>query len=153
MTISSTVPQGASPLSPDQHQRFFELAASLSPMQKVWLSGYLAGSAETGAPAGAAPAAAAEPATLTVLYGSQTGNARMLAKEIGDTALKQNIAARVLGMEDFKKIDFAEEPNVIVVCSVTGNGDPPENGECRSARPPRRPGDPASSFLCWYTGP
>ncbi|WP_022923797.1 assimilatory sulfite reductase (NADPH) flavoprotein subunit [Serinicoccus marinus] len=129
MTITSTVPQGASPLSPDQHQRFFELAASLSPMQKVWLSGYLAGSAETGAPAGAAPAAAAEPATLTVLYGSQTGNAKHVAAELASAASARGLTVALTDMADFKPTQLKHEKFLTVVVSTQGEGDPPETAE------------------------
>ena len=69
--------------------------------------------------------AAGEP--VLVLYGSQTGNARMIAKEFSETAVKKGYAARCVGMEDFNKIDWEDEPNLICVVSVTGNGDPPEN--------------------------
>ena len=66
---------------------------------------------------------------LLIMYGSQTGNGRMVAKELNDEALKRGIASRVEGMEHFKKLDFANEPNILIVCSVTGNGDAPENAD------------------------
>ena len=71
--------------------------------------------------------AAGEP--VLVLYGSQTGNARMIAKELCDKAVEKGYAARCVGMEDWNKIEWEDEPNLVCVCSVTGNGDPPENAE------------------------
>ena len=67
--------------------------------------------------------------SLLILYGSQTGNSRMIAKELGDEAKTRGYPARVHGMEDFKKFDFEDEPTIVVVTSSTGNGDAPENAE------------------------
>ncbi|KAL1523929.1 hypothetical protein AB1Y20_018845 [Prymnesium parvum] len=66
---------------------------------------------------------------LLVMYGSQTGNSRMVAKEIGETAAKHGHAVRVIGMDEFKKVNWEEEPNLVCICSSTGNGDPPDNAE------------------------
>ena len=64
------------------------------------------------------------------LYASQTGNSRGIAKEMCDQAVEKGHDARVLGMEHWKTIEFeAEEPNVVVVASSTGNGDCPDNGD------------------------
>ena len=62
-------------------------------------------------------------------YASQTGNARGIAKEFCDKACAKGHDARVLGMENWKNIEFDEEPNVVVVASCTGNGDCPDNGD------------------------
>ena len=62
-------------------------------------------------------------------YASQTGNSRGIAKELSDTACTKGHDARVLGMENWKSLDFDEEPNVVVVASCTGNGDCPDNGD------------------------
>lgn len=66
---------------------------------------------------------------VLVLYASQTGNARGLAKELVTRAVDKGHEARVLGMEDFKKISFEEEPIVVVIASSTGNGDCPDNAD------------------------
>ena len=66
---------------------------------------------------------------VLVLYASQTGNSRQVAKQVSEEAAERGHDARVLGMEHFKKVDFAEEQVVVAVASSTGNGDCPDNGD------------------------
>ena len=67
--------------------------------------------------------------SVTILYGSQTGNAREMAKALGEEACGRGIDARVLGMEQFKTLDFEEVPRLVLVSSTTGNGDAPDNAD------------------------
>lgn len=66
---------------------------------------------------------------VLVLYASQTGNSRGMAKEIASRACERGYAARSLGMEQYKTIEFENEPTIVVVASSTGNGDCPDNGD------------------------
>eukprot|EP00964_Phaeocystis_antarctica_P079148 scaffold49279_cov47-Phaeocystis_antarctica.AAC.1 len=49
----------------------------------------------------------AKPPVL-VLYGSQTGNSRAMAKALGDDATEHGFDTRVIGMEQFKTLEFAD---------------------------------------------
>ena len=71
----------------------------------------------------------APPRSVTILYGSQTGNAREMAKALGEEACSRGLDARVLGMEQFKTLDFEEVPKLVIVSSTTGNGDAPDNAD------------------------
>ena len=64
-----------------------------------------------------------------VLYASQTGNARGLAKEVGARGTDKGHDVRVLGMEHFKELNFEDEAIIVVIASSTGNGDCPDNGD------------------------
>ncbi|MEO0923283.1 MAG: sulfite reductase [NADPH] flavoprotein alpha-component, partial [Pseudomonadota bacterium] len=72
--LTSQIPAGLNPLTPEQSQQMQTLLSSLNPVQQAWISGYLAASANAAAAGATVPAAApaAETATLTVLYGSQS---------------------------------------------------------------------------------
>lgn len=66
---------------------------------------------------------------LHVLYGSQTGNAQSIAEDIYAEVASSSIAS-LQNLNAAKKLHLTEEPLVyIIVCSTTGNGDPPENAE------------------------
>ena len=75
MLLSSLVAQ-ASPLSEQQVSQLQGLISQLNPIQQAWVSGYLAASAQLAAQGSVVPAQAATAASLTILFGSQTGNAR-----------------------------------------------------------------------------
>ena len=81
-----------------------------------------------------APLARSSEAHLTmspvlVLYGSQTGNSREIAKEVCAEALSRGHQSRVLGMERFKEFEFSASEFVVLVVSSTGNGDAPDNAD------------------------
>jgi len=77
----------ASPLSQEQVQKLQGLVAELNPIQQAWVSGYLAANANSAALGGQAPTAgASDAAPLTILYGSQTGNAKGVATKLKEQA-------------------------------------------------------------------
>jgi sulfite reductase (NADPH) flavoprotein alpha-component len=80
-----------------------------------------------GAPA-AGPAVAAPAArTLTVLFGTDTGNAKELAGELATAARAQGVEAKVADMADYKPRALKEEQDLLVVTATHGEGDPPPN--------------------------
>jgi sulfite reductase (NADPH) flavoprotein alpha-component len=114
-----------SPLRPEQQQLANQLASGLGRDQALWLSGFFAG---LGGAAGASvPASAAAKRKLTVLYGSESGNAEKLAGVIAKTAEKDGFKAVVASMGDAKPATLAKAENLLVVVSTWGEGDPPDN--------------------------
>ncbi len=96
-----------SPFNQEQAELLNRLLPTLTESQKIWLSGYLVAarseSGETAAPV--APAPAESPAVsreVTVLYGSQTGNAEGLAKQTVKTLEERGFQVTVASMNDFK---------------------------------------------------
>ncbi|WP_022929902.1 diflavin oxidoreductase [Patulibacter americanus] len=83
--------------------------------------------ASAGAP-GAAPAEAAPAArTLTILFGTDTGNAKELAGELATAAKAQGVEAKVADMSDYKPRALKDEQDLLVVTATHGEGDPPPN--------------------------
>ena len=68
-------------------------------------------------------------AKVLVMFATQTGNSRQIAKEVRDTAITKGHSARLMDMINFQTVNFAEEDVVVVVASSTGNGDCPDNGD------------------------
>lgn len=129
-----TIDEHSSPLNAQQAAQLTSLIQGLTPAQATWISGYLAGLnatasvGEVAQPQAAAPAAAAaEP--LTVLYGSQTGNAEDIAEQLVARAEAQGLAAKAVDMLDYKPRDLKKEKNVVICVSTHGEGDPPDNAE------------------------
>lgn len=129
MLLSSLVSQ-ASPLSEQQVQQLQGLISQLTPVQQAWVSGYLAASAQFAAqPQAALSATVAETPVLTVLYGSQTGNARHLAEDIAARFNARGLMAKAIDMAEYKTSQLKNEKYLLIVTSTYGEGDPPENAE------------------------
>ncbi|MEO0566909.1 MAG: assimilatory sulfite reductase (NADPH) flavoprotein subunit [Pseudomonadota bacterium] len=129
--LTSQIPAGLNPLTPEQSQQMQTLLSSLNPVQQAWISGYLAASANAAAAGATVPAAApaAETATLTVLYGSQTGNAKHVAQEVVENAKARGLNAKLVNMADYKPNQLKNEKYVAIVVSTYGEGEPPEPAE------------------------
>ncbi|WP_322996402.1 assimilatory sulfite reductase (NADPH) flavoprotein subunit [Castellaniella sp.] len=121
---------------PDTHQSLIaELADALESPSLHWLSGYFAGVAQARQPAReAAPplAVAAAPTTaaaqrLTILYGSQTGNAKRIATRLHDQVQAQGLAVRLVRADQYKPKELKDEELLYIVMSTQGDGDPPDD--------------------------
>jgi sulfite reductase (NADPH) flavoprotein alpha-component len=131
-------------LTPDQLTHLDGLAGALDRDGAVWLSGYFAGLAghaagpatatngngtatavaDAPSPAQDAPAAPAT-RTLTVLFGTDTGNAKELAGELQGAAKAQGIEATVADMASYKPRALKDEQDVLLIAATHGEGDPP----------------------------
>ncbi len=121
-----------SPLDERQLARLQGAVADLTPLQVAWVSGYLAGlgaltlasNPKTGQLAEEAPEAGP---TLTILYGSQTGNARAVAESLAGLVRARGTEPRLVSMADYRPRDLARERLLLVVVSTQGEGEPPES--------------------------
>ena len=113
--------------SPDQNQLFtpalwteiLALVSRLSPEQKLWLSGFLSGSANT------LNASATEtgkaPAKVLIAYGSETGNSERLAQQLSLRAKAAGIDAQVSSLSDIRVRQLARVNHLLVICSTHGD--------------------------------
>ena len=112
-------PWAAAPFDATQAAEARSLVAKLDARQRLWLSGYLAGSLE---PASTAAPAAATPPSVAILYGSQSGNGERLAQQLAARLAEQRVACRVLDMLDWRKKDFESADTLVVIVSTHGDG-------------------------------
>jgi sulfite reductase (NADPH) flavoprotein alpha-component len=105
-----------------------QLVQRSTPLQRSWLSGFLAGLDAAQAPSSVLqPAAPARPRVpLTILYGSESGNSEGLAIKAKKLAAKLNFDARVVDMADIEPAALAKVKNLIVYIATWGEGDPPQ---------------------------
>lgn len=119
------------PLKPEQLEKLTSALTELNAEQKIWLSGFLAGQALNYKPDQAnelATKAQVKP-QLTVLYGSQTGNAQTLAEQFKSEAESQGIATTLISLADYKPRNILKEQYVVLMVSTHGEGDPPDDAE------------------------
>lgn len=129
MSTSITLESQGSVLAPDQWERVSGLATSLSPEQAMWISGYFAGlshQAGTAWPAQDEPAVVPAGRLLTILFGSETGNSKDLARSLADAAMAHGVEARLADMADYKPRALKDEQDLLVITSTHGEGDPPQ---------------------------
>ena len=118
----------ASPLSAQQIKDLQSLVSQLNPIQQAWVSGYLAAAAQLAGGLSAAPAQQTnESAVLTILYGSQTGNAKAVAIKVKVAAEQQGIAVKLADIGSYKTTALAKEKYLLIVTSTYGEGEPPES--------------------------
>ena len=117
-----------SPLDPAQVRQINQLAAQLSQAQLTWVAGYMTGlsASEQGA---AIPAAAGDDGKLTILYGSQTGNAKGVAAALLEEAKAKNLPAELVSMGDFKPKRLKSTTHLALLASTHGEGDPADDAE------------------------
>jgi sulfite reductase (NADPH) flavoprotein alpha-component len=111
------------PFTSDQRNALSALLSGLSTTQKSWLSGFLAASGEAIA---IAPQTTVSNGKLTVLYGTESGNSETLADRAVKEAKKRGFAATMRNMADISPADLAKLPNLLVIISTWGDGEPPE---------------------------
>jgi sulfite reductase (NADPH) flavoprotein alpha-component len=121
-------PQGDSAvLTLEQRAQLEAFARTLTPDQVRWLSGYFAGlHAGLAADSTVTPHAAPQSRTLTVIYASETGNGRGLARDIAALATRRGLPTKVTDAADYKVRQMKDEQDMLLIVSTHGEGDPPE---------------------------
>lgn len=64
---------------------------------------------------------------VTILFGSQTGNAQRLAQSFSKQLLGRELKVTLSSMSDFKPKDLKKVEDLLIVVSTTGEGVPPDN--------------------------
>ncbi|MFZ4698806.1 MAG: flavodoxin domain-containing protein, partial [Candidatus Methylumidiphilus sp.] len=134
------------PLNPAQWEALGRLMDGVSLEQTIWISGYAAGFAaarqspgglgavklESAVTADQAESAllTAQPQTkpeMTVLFGSQTGNAEKLARALNSRLANQGFPVKIESMGNYKPAQLKRDSHLLIIVSTYGEGDPPDN--------------------------
>src|SRR5699024_1696352 len=141
----------APPISAEKSVLAAQLIQGLDGPALHWLSGYMAGAAAPAAGGVTAlqqvPAPAAEALRLTVLYGSQTGNAKRVAEALVARAEADGLDVRLLRADTYPLHELKKERLLYVVISTHSVGDevePPDDSRAfvehlTSRRAPKLP--------------
>jgi len=130
--MSPPVAQPALPFPAETADALARLTEGLDSAGLWWLSGYAAGLASRGGHAQPAPAVAArlDAATagrLTIVYGSQTGNARRIAERLAADAEAAGLPVRLLRADAYPVRELKSERFLYLVLSTQGDGDPSDD--------------------------
>ena len=100
--------------------------------QKTWLAGFFSGlhsrllvKEESVVHAESKP----QVKGLTILYGSQTGNAESVAYDTAEKAKEYGLTATVQDMDDVDAQVFVKSSRLLIITSTYGEGEHPDNAE------------------------
>lgn len=131
--MSSAQPVPApSPLPDERKALLARVVDGLDAPSLWWLSGYAAGLAQGHAgpqlslSRGHAPVAVATQ-RATVVYGSQTGNAKRAAEKLAQELEAAGFGVRLLRADAYPQRELAGERLLYLVISTQGEGDPPDD--------------------------
>jgi sulfite reductase (NADPH) flavoprotein alpha-component len=128
LLLQQTPNTGSSSLDANQLALLQQATSTYSSLQLAWASGYLAAKSENGQGSQIATASAAAPAkTLTILYASQTGNAKGVASQLEKAASAAGITAKLVNTSDYKAKALKNETHVVIVASTNGEGEAPDD--------------------------
>lgn len=117
-------------LSEQQTALLEALSSQLDHSSLLWTSGYLAGLAvaKAGSPIIAnVQTLAIEKPVLSVVYGSQTGNAKRLAQRFAEEAQSAGFEVKFIDAADYPVKKLKDERYLVVVISTQGDGEVPDN--------------------------
>lgn len=120
----------ALPLSPERTALLQRLTEGLAPAELYWVAAWsaaLATQRQSGAPLVAAAAGRAVADRLTIVYGSQTGNARRLAEQLAERSEAAGVPVRLLRAGVYPQRELAQERTLVLVISTQGEGEPPDD--------------------------
>ena len=126
-----------SPLAAEPYAQIARLVDGMDSAGLWWLSGYTAGlaRAQTGSALTLTAPAAVEHAVtehadrsrLTVVYGSQTGNAKRIAEALAAKFEGEGLPVRLLRADAYPTRELKDERFLAIVISTQGDGDPPDD--------------------------
>jgi sulfite reductase (NADPH) flavoprotein alpha-component len=120
------LPETAPFEGPQRHAAEQLLGAGLSAEQRSWLSGFLAGMGSSAAGSATRQAGAGN-RKVTILFGSESGNAEACAQEAAQVLGKSGLKSTIADMVDVNRTKLSSMETLLVIVSTWGEGDPPEN--------------------------
>lgn len=111
-------------LSEDKLQKIKEFTATLSREELIWLNGFIAGQSG-GLHSANLPPSQIFAKKITLVYGTETGNAKRLATQLAGIAKKKGITVKLAGLDQYRLSDLPKEEHFFVVISTQGEGEPP----------------------------
>src|SRR4051812_45423745 len=102
-----------------------ELVKDATPEELIWLNGYLSGLTSTKENITETHSVSASAIKITIAYGTETGNSKKLAQVFAAKAKKQNVQAKVVGLDQYRLNHLEKENYFLLILSTHGDGEPP----------------------------
>jgi sulfite reductase (NADPH) flavoprotein alpha-component len=112
-----------------------DLISTSTKEELIWINGYLAGLVSNGHNYGNVPAIELEKTNgdttakavkkISLVFGTETGNAKRLATHLAGEAKKKGVNAKLVGLDQYRLTDLSKEEYLFIVISTQGEGEPP----------------------------
>lgn len=120
-------------LPPFKLKIVYDLIATSTKEELIWLNGYLAGllsqNGELPSETQVSSAAKANVGKVTIVYGTETGNSKKVATDFALKAKKNSINAKVVSLDQYRLNDLPKEEYLLAVISTQGEGEPPASAK------------------------
>ncbi|WP_126973013.1 diflavin oxidoreductase [Gynurincola endophyticus] len=102
-----------------------DLLRSASKEELIWMNGYMSGllAQQPAVPVNTVVQTAVK--KITIVYGTETGNAKKVATEFASFAKKKGVVAKLQGLDQYKLNDLQKEEYLFAVISTQGDGEAP----------------------------
>lgn len=112
-------------LAGHKQQLLTELVTGIGREELIWINGYLSALINGKEPAPEATSVSAAARKITLVYGTETGNAKKIATVFAAKAKKENLQVKLAALDQYRLTDLSREENLFVVISTQGDGEPP----------------------------
>ena len=108
-------------------QQLHAFVNTFSKEELVWVNGYLSGLLQNEHTSLKQKSNPTEVAIkkMTILYGTETGNAKKLGNSFAASAKKKGVSVKLTGLDQYRLTDLSKEEYLLVVISTQGEGEPP----------------------------
>ncbi|WP_346380335.1 flavodoxin domain-containing protein, partial [Acidithiobacillus sp.] len=111
-------------LDPRKQEDLRRFAEGMTREQLLWSSGYLTGFGES------APASKIQGGTgekITILFGTETGNAKRLAELLAARAQAMGVQSSIQDMLTYGRAQLRRDRVIVLIVSTHGDGEPPDS--------------------------
>ncbi|WP_185854604.1 diflavin oxidoreductase [Blattabacterium cuenoti] len=113
-------------LSESKNKAFIEFIKNSSKEEIIWMSGFLSGMISS---YGNFKKLRKFKEKITLVYGTETGNAKNLAFSIVKKAKNRNLQMRLISLDQYRLIDLKKENYFFIIVSTHGEGNPPSSAK------------------------
>jgi sulfite reductase (NADPH) flavoprotein alpha-component len=118
----------STPLDADKTTLLARLVEGLHPAELYWIAAWSAALASRIQSSAAAPVPIkANAERLTIIYGSQTGNAKRIAEQLAERSEAAGLPVRLVRANAYPQRELAQERYLAIVISTQGEGEPPDD--------------------------
>ncbi|AER40637.1 sulfite reductase [Blattabacterium sp. (Mastotermes darwiniensis) str. MADAR] len=116
-------------LSESKNKIFIELIKNISREELIWIYGYISGILSSFHEEEKTKVLRKEVERITLVYGTETGNAKNLSFSIVEKMKKENFKINLISLDQYRFLDLKRENYFFVIISTHGEGEPPSSAK------------------------